>query len=249
MAGTTRYHRLPEDTRPSLDSTGEDAHLLDARSDTPHDNPTTPKKKEFKYCFHPTIYLRFVAFALYLSSAIVLIISGRRMSVAAGVFAFIAMARQIWVLLHHILTQFIRVRVRIEFRESRSSITTKPKKRVPAWLLLGFVQVGIDVIVAVLALSTAAVVPHHNTWYYGETLSGKIVLFIAVGLHFFSAADLGQPSRLTFAGKVTFDKNDEDNDDEGNPPRLPIYRDVEATGAGGEGMQSRKTGADSPVII
>lgn len=67
-------------------------------------------------------------------------------------------------------------------------------------------------------------------------------------LHFLSAADLGQPSRLTISGKVTFDKEDDDHDD-GNPPQLPIFRDVEATGAGQVGFVSRKTGADSPSII
>lgn len=68
-------------------------------------------------------------------------------------------------------------------------------------------------------------------------------------LHILSAADLGQPSRLTVSGKLTFDTNGDDENEDGNPPRLPIYRDVEATGAGEVGVQSRKTGADSPPGI
>lgn len=61
--------------------------------------------------------------------------------------------------------------------------------------------------------------------------------------------DLGQPSRLTLSGKFTFDQKDEGDNEGGNPPRLPIYRDVEATGAGEVGVQNRKTGADSPTSI
>ncbi|KAH6705139.1 hypothetical protein DL95DRAFT_524244 [Leptodontidium sp. 2 PMI_412] len=251
MAGDTRYHRLPEDNRPSLDSTGEDERLLDPRGDNHDDAPTSPKQKTFKYCFHPTILLRFVSAVLYLSAAIVFLVSNRHNSIPGSIFAFIAMGRQVWVLLHYLLTRFIRVRVRIELRQSGSSITTKPKKKLPSWLLLGFVQVAIDVILAILALATAIPIPHYDIWYYayGPVLGGKIVVFIAIGLHFISAADLGQPSRLTLAGKFTFDNKDDDDNEGGSPPRLPIYRDVEATGAGEVGVQSRKSGADSPPVI
>ncbi|PVH86296.1 hypothetical protein DL98DRAFT_526829 [Cadophora sp. DSE1049] len=249
MAGNTHYHRLPEDNRPSLDSTGEDERLLDPSDDNHDDNPTTPKQKQFKYCFHPTLIFRFVAFVLYLSAAITFLVSGRYSTLVAIIFNFLAVARQVLVLLHHILTRFIRVRIRIELRESGSSITTKPKKKTPAWLLPGFISVGIDLVLAIVVLFTTAAINHHTMWYYGDTLGGKIVAFIAVALHILSAADLGQPSRLTLAGKLTFDKNDGDDSEDGNPPRLPIYRDVEATGAGQVGVQSRKTGADSPPGI
>lgn len=182
MAGDTRYHRLPEDNRPSLDSTGEDERLLDPRGDNHDDAPTSPKQKTFKYCFHPTILLRFVSAVLYLSAAIVFLVSNRHNSIPGSIFAFIAMGRQVWVLLHYLLTRFIRVRVRIELRQSGSSITTKPKKKLPSWLLLGFVQVAIDVILAILALATAIPIPHYDIWYYayGPVLGGKIVVFIAM---------------------------------------------------------------------
>lgn len=92
------------------------------------------------------------------------------------------MARQAWVLLDHLLTRFIRVRVRIEFRESGSSISTGPKKKVPAWKLMGFVQVAIDLILAILVLSILTAVPHHDYWsgYIGPVLGGKIVGVTAV---------------------------------------------------------------------
>ncbi|KAH7390163.1 hypothetical protein BKA64DRAFT_645090 [Cadophora sp. MPI-SDFR-AT-0126] len=251
MAGNTHYHRLPEDNRPSLESTGEDERLLDPSNDDDNhdDDPTSPKQKQFKYCFYPTLIFRFVAFVLYLSAAITFTVSGRSHTLPAIIFTFIAVGRQVMILLHHILTRFIRVRIRIELRESGSSITTKPKKKVPVWLLPGFVQAAIDVVLALVVLITTIVIPHHYTWYYGDTLGGKIVAFIAVALHLLSAADLGQPSRITLAGKLKFDKKDGDDNEDGNPPRLPIYRDVEATGAGQVGVQSRKTGADSPPGI
>ncbi|KAH7312071.1 hypothetical protein BKA65DRAFT_558694 [Rhexocercosporidium sp. MPI-PUGE-AT-0058] len=250
MAGDTRYHRLPEDNRPSLDSAGEDERLLDPREDTHDDDPTSPKKKQLKYSFHPTLLFRFVSFVLYLAAAIVFLVSRRQASILGAIFAFIAMGRQTWVLLHHLLTRFIRVRVRIELRQSGSSITTKPKKKVPAWLLLGFVQVAIDVLLVSLALGTTLPIPHHYMWhgYFGPVLGGKVVAFIAIVLHLISVADMGQPSRLTVAGKLTFEKEDDDNEGD-NPPHLPIYRDVEATGAGEVRVQSRKTGADSPPGI
>lgn len=55
-----------------------------------------------------------------------------------------------------------------------------------------------------------------------------------------SAADLGNPSTIT--GTICFDYSKDKK-----PEQLQVYRDVEA--AGGLGLQGRKTGADSPVII
>ena len=180
MAGNTHYHRLPEDNRPSLESTGEDERLLNPNDDNHDDNPTSPKQKKFRYCFHPTLIFRFVAFVLYLSAAITFIVSGRSHTIPASVFAFIAVGRQVMVLLHHMLTRFIRIRIRIELRESGSSITTKPKRKVPMWLLPGFFQAAIDVVLALVVLFTSIPIPHHETWYYGATLGAKIVAFIAV---------------------------------------------------------------------
>ncbi|KAK0105275.1 hypothetical protein ONS95_004340 [Cadophora gregata] len=249
MAGNTAYHRLPEDNRPSLDSTGEDERLLDPRDDNRDDNPTTPKQKQFKYCFHPTLIFRFVSFVLYLSAAITFLVSHRSSALPAIIFGFLALGRQALVTLHHLLTRFIRVRIRIELREGRSSINAKPKKKTPTWHLPGIISVAIDLILAIVVIATTAAVNHQSTWYYGDVLGGKIVAFIAAALHIISAADLGQPSRLTISGKLTFDKKDDDDNEDGNPPQLPIYRDVEATGAGQVGVHSRKTGADSPPGI
>ncbi|CZT48397.1 uncharacterized protein RSE6_09082 [Rhynchosporium secalis] len=165
----------------------------------------------------------------------------------ASIFAFIAMGRQLWVPLHHLLTVFLRVRIRnlrIEFRKPGSRITTKePKNKFPTWLLVGFVQMAIDIVLATLVLGFTAPVPYRS-WYYGEPPGAKIV----VSFHCLSAADLGRGSRLKFEGRITFDKKDDD-EDEVNPPSLPVYRDATAAGAGEVGAQSRKAGADSPAMI
>ncbi|XMA19018.1 hypothetical protein WAI453_011809 [Rhynchosporium graminicola] len=182
MAVVTRYHRLSEEnTRPSLDSTGEDEHFLDPHD---HDNPSTPsKQKQIKYSFHPTIYLRCVSSFLYLSGGIAMLLSHREQAMPASIFVFIAMGRQLWVPLHHLLTGFLRVRIRnlrIEFRKRGSRITTKePKNKFPTWLLVGFVQMAIDIVLATLVLGFTAPVPYRS-WYYGETLGAKIVVFVAL---------------------------------------------------------------------
>ncbi len=178
MAGNTRYHRLPEDARPSMDSAGEDERLITPNDG--HDTPTSPKKKEFRYSFHPTFFFRFVAGVLFLTSAIQFVISHRRHSIPIGIFNFIALGREIWVLLHHFLTRYIRVRVRIELRGSESSISTQPKKKLPSWLLLGFVQVAIDLFLVPFIIGLCLAVRHHQTWYYGATLPAKILTFIAL---------------------------------------------------------------------
>lgn len=66
--------------------------------------------------------------------------------------------------------------------------------------------------------------------------------------YLFSIFDLGKPSNITTSGGIAFDYG-KHKDDGSQPPQ--VYRDVEAVAeaAGGLGSETRKTGADSPVVI
>lgn len=64
--------------------------------------------------------------------------------------------------------------------------------------------------------------------------------------YFVSIFDLGKPSNITTSGGIAFDYRNKDNNKPGQPPQ--VYRDVEAAG-GLAVAESRKSGADSPVII
>jgi hypothetical protein len=64
MAATSRYHRLPEDNRPSIDSkAGDNERLLGAMSPTSLNKGT----KGFKFSYHPTFFLRLLVLALYIT--------------------------------------------------------------------------------------------------------------------------------------------------------------------------------------
>jgi len=90
---------------------------------------------------------------------------------------------------------------------------------------------------------------HWNAWYYSSTQhAAVIIMWIATILHLIAAVDMGRPSRITFAGAASYDYSNDD-DDKSAQSSLPVYRDVVATGAGEVGMQSRKTGSDSPKVI
>lgn len=180
MAANTRYRCLPGDARrPSVDSINDGSDLLSPTSH--HDNDTkSPNRKEWKYFFHPTLYFRFMAAVFFLTTALQFILSHRRNSVAAALFNFVALGRELWVLLNHLLTRFIRVQVRIEFRKSGSSILEAPKRKVPGWVLLGAVQIAVDLILVPFIIGLTAAVPHHYSSWYGETLSAKILTFIAL---------------------------------------------------------------------
>lgn len=65
----------------------------------------------------------------------------------------------------------------------------------------------------------------------------------------FTIVDMGRPSRITFTGNLSYDTGNDDEDRKPKPPLEPEYRDVEATGAAEVGMESRKSGTESPVII
>jgi len=57
--------------------------------------------------------------------------------------------------------------------------------------------------------------------------------------------DLGRPSNITVSGGIAF--NYQKNKQHEQPAQPQMYRDVEASG--GLGVQSSKTGADSPVNV
>jgi hypothetical protein len=60
-----------------------------------------------------------------------------------------------------------------------------------------------------------------------------------------SVADLGRPSNITVSGGIAFSYHKKKQHDQPEQPQM--YRDVEASG--GLGVQSRKTGADSPINV
>jgi hypothetical protein len=67
MAANTRYHRLPEDNRAPFESPTRDAELLLGPLSSGK-NPTAPKK-EHKFSYHPTLFLRLVVLFASASSS------------------------------------------------------------------------------------------------------------------------------------------------------------------------------------
>jgi hypothetical protein len=155
MADNTRYHRLPEDNRPSLDFIpGDDERLLDPADDGDDQNP--PKKdNELSFSFHPTLILRLVNVIFLTISLAFYIICRQRIAIAAIVFTCIALLRNLLVLLG-LFQRLITRRIRFHIEIVGSSRSTKPAK-APAWLKSGGLQVALDLLVALTLLITVTV--------------------------------------------------------------------------------------------
>lgn len=189
MAGTTRYHRLPEaedDSRPSLDVPDEDARLLDPSADNTSE-PSLPKKKlGWNYSFHPTFFLRLLVLIMLIIDVALFIASRADKTIFIIIIMFIAIVRNLLVLIHHLLTRVISIRIRIELRRTGSSISAK-KSTWPKWLSgRGAVEVGIDLVLIALlfgATGNAMNGSYNGYWYRNAdeaTIFSWVIWYVAV---------------------------------------------------------------------
>lgn len=184
MAANTQYQRLPQEVRPSMDSSigDEDAlHLAALANDLEAWSPN----KEHKFECNPTAILRLFAICVFIPSFVLLIVGHRQASIAAIVFIGIAIARNILVLLHHIFSKHLRLR--LEFR-NRSPRHRRAVIKCPEWARHGRLHLLTDLILfAALLITTiiaATTQPYRYGWYYNENTpcvaAGCILAFVGM---------------------------------------------------------------------
>lgn len=159
MAEATRYHRLPEDNRPSMDSDSvvddEERALIG-----PFDNELASLKqrsKDCKFTWHPTVLTRLIALALLSTGLAFLIVSRQQISIAAIVFVCIALARILLILLHHLFSYFIHVKI----VQTSTSTSAQPRNLLskPAQ---SRIHVVLDLLIALPLVITASVAIRKN---------------------------------------------------------------------------------------
>jgi hypothetical protein len=187
MASNTRYHRVPEQSRLSMESVAVDPEidvegllLLDpVGSDVDDEHDATPKHK---FTCHPTAITRIISVLLFIPSLIVLIVANRRRNTSAIIFVAIAIARNILVIFHHIVSRHIHIRIRIEFRDvpirGRS-----PRRSCPSWLEQGPAHVLLDLIlIGVVLVTTIIATQGSYGWgrysYNNVVVAGCILAYI-----------------------------------------------------------------------
>jgi len=173
MAGNTRYHRIPEETRVSLESsTGGDLDSGDLLLDPLRNDESHALPKESKFSCHPTLILRLLATIILTISFILFVIDHRPRSLSAIILVSFVVARNALVIVHHIVSQHIRVR--IEFRNRQPRVRT-PKKNVPEWLKQGWFHLILDLVLfAVLLITTIIATQGSRNWY--PWVAGKLVV-------------------------------------------------------------------------
>jgi hypothetical protein len=183
MAGSTRYHRVPGELRPSMDaSTGDEdigVLLIDPHESGDED---TPPPNEHRFSIYPTAILRFLSICVFATSFVLLIVGKRTHSIAAIVFIGIAIIRNFLVVIHHIFSKHLR----LEFRNT-SRRTRRSSRKCPEWAKQGRLHLLLDlVLVTVLFITTgiATQSPYRYRYYYYENTpviaAGCILAFVGM---------------------------------------------------------------------
>jgi len=165
MAGNTRYHRLPEEPRVSMESsTGGDLDAGDLLLDPlRNDESPTSSKGERKFSCHPTLILRLLATCILSISFILFVVDHRPRSLSAIILVSFVVARNVIVIIHHIVSQHIRVH--IEFRNRQPRVRA-PKRSVPEWLKQGWFHLLLDLVLfANLLITTIIATQGSRNWY------------------------------------------------------------------------------------
>lgn len=179
MAGNTRYHRVSEEPRVSMQSTTGNADLdaallLLEPSESGSDDEDAPPKNEHKFKCHPTVLFRLIAVCVLISSFVLFVVSRRPRSVAATIFVCFALIRNILVIIHHIIKRHIRIR--IEFR-NRSLRSRSPRNSCPEWLKSGPLHLLLDsALVIVLLITTIIATQGSYGWRYGYDYRTQFVV-------------------------------------------------------------------------
>jgi hypothetical protein len=166
MAANTRYNRVSEERRLSVDSSAGNEDL-DVLLIDPHanDDGDTPPNKEHRFRCYPTVFTRLTCIILFIASFVLLIIGRRQGAIPAAVFVCIAFVRNIIVILHHIFSKHLRLR--LEFR-NRSPRSGKPRKGCPEWAKHGRLHLLLDVVLIIILIITAIIAATQSSnWSYG----------------------------------------------------------------------------------
>lgn len=164
------YHRVPENDMSRVSMSSEPAEvdeallLLDPLSNESNDGDD--KAPEHKFVCHPTAFTRLIAIAVFIPAFVLLIVANRRRNLSAIIFIGIAIARNFLVLLHHILSRHIRIK--IEFRHLRSAgAVRKPSRTCPTWLKPGPLHLLVDFVLVVVLVITTIIATQGSYGYYG----------------------------------------------------------------------------------
>jgi hypothetical protein len=177
MAANTRYHRLPEDNRAPFESPTRDAELLLGPLSSGK-NPTAPKK-EHKFSYHPTLFLRLVVLGLLIASLILFVIARRPRSLSAIIFICITLARNFLVVFHHFIARFIRIRIELELINGATD-PRRPARSCPGWLKQGPIHVALDLILAFILLIVIIATQGSYHWDRRSVIPACILAWVAM---------------------------------------------------------------------
>jgi hypothetical protein len=178
MAANTRYHRLPEEDHASFEAPNRDPELLLGPL-SHRENPTSPKK-EHKFSYHPTLFLRLIVVGLLIASLVLFLIARRPRSLSAIIFVCIVLIRNILVVFHNFVARFIRIRIDVELID-RPSDPKKPARGCPSWLKTGPIHVAVDLILAFILLITVIIATQGSYyWYYKSVIPACILSWVAM---------------------------------------------------------------------
>lgn len=157
MAANTRYYRLPEDNRPSMDSIPDDERLLGPVSEVSDELTSLRNQKEIIFSYHPTFIIRLINLIFLTIGLAFFIVSRQRRAIAAIVFTSFALLRNFLVLFQHLIGRWIQFRVEIV---GNSSYTLQGK--APSWLKRGRIQVAIDLVITLGLLIAVPIAYNHG---------------------------------------------------------------------------------------
>ncbi len=180
MAANTRYHLLPEDNRPSLDSNaGDNERLLRPLSD----EDDTPPKKILCFSFHPTFITRSVVFILLVVSVPFIVLDP--ITIPSAVIVILCIIRNFMVLASHIMSRCIHVR--IEFVKSTRISTVNIKHGWSKSFTRKRIQIAIDLILWLALFLTVTITGTSNIcgyrWYnclVTQIMAGMILNWVAM---------------------------------------------------------------------
>lgn len=176
------YHRVPENDMSRVSMSSEPADFDEAlllidplRNESNNGDERSPKHK---FVCHPTTFTRLIAIVLFIPAFVLLIVANRRRNLSAIIFVGIAIARNVLVLLHHVLSRHIRIR--IEFRRLHSTGSgRKPSRTCPNWLKPSPFHLLVDLVLVVMLLITTIIATQGSYGYsrgwYGRDLGNLVV--------------------------------------------------------------------------
>jgi hypothetical protein len=169
MANNTRYHRLSDENRVSMESENPELDasllLLDPMRSTAT-LPQNPPKKSYNFSCHPTLFFRLIAVCVLIPSFVLFVISQpqRPRNLSAVILVCFAMVRNILVIFHYMIASHLRIKFSIELR-NRGPVL-KSERKCPDWLKRGVFHILLDLVLVTLLLITTIIANSGAYEYY-----------------------------------------------------------------------------------